>query len=623
MPLAKFDFIPGINKEGTAYTAEGGWYDGNLVRFRQGHPEKIGGWEKDSDNYYEGTGRAMHPWINLEGTKYLGLGTRYKLYIQGGTDFNDITPIRVTTSAGDVTFAKEEDGDATINVTDTAHGAVVNDFVTFSGAATLGGNITAAVLNQEYQIASITSANVYTIEAKDTDGDEVTANSSDTGNGGSSVVGAYQINVGLDVYVPASGWGAGIWDAGTWGSVSALTTTNQLRLWSLDNFGEDLVACPRAGGVYYWDNTNGVTTRAVAFSSLSNVNLPPTVALQIVVSDVDRHIIAFGADPLNAAGTARTGSIDPLFLCWCDQENHLEWEPKNTNTAGSLRVSSGSEIVSVVRARQETLIWTDTAMYSLQFVGPPYTFGLNLINQGVSNMGANSAINTPKGIFWMDPGGFYTYTGSVQPLPCSVHSYVFDDLNQIQAGQIFAFSNKRFDEVGWFYCSGSSDSIDRYVTYNYENGSWSIGQLARTAWVDEGIVDYPRAAGLDTYNYIYRQEQGDDADGSAMSNVYVESGDFDIGDGQQLQFINRIIPDVTFTGSGGTDQTINMVLKTRNWPASSLTTDSTNAVTSSTDKVNVRARARQGVLRIESGTGTGLGWRIGATRMEIRPNGRR
>ena len=223
----------------------------------------------------------------------------------------------------------------------------------------------------------------------------------------------------------------------------------------------------------------------------------------------------------------------------------------------------------------------------------------------------------------MDPGGFYTYTGSVQPLPCSVHSYVFDDLNQIQAGQVFAFSNKRFDEVGWFYCSGSSDSIDRYVTYNYENGSWSIGQLARTAWVDEGIVDYPRAAGLDTYNYIYRQEQGDDADGSAMSNVYVESGDFDIGDGQQLQFINRIIPDVTFTGSGGTDQTINMVLKTRNWPASSLTTDSTSAVTSSTDKVNVRARARQGVLRIESGTGTGLGWRIGATRMEIRPNGRR
>jgi hypothetical protein len=237
-------------------------------------------------------------------------------------------------------------------------------------------------------------------------------------------------------------------------------------------------------------------------------------------------------------------------------------------------------------------------------------------------MGPNAAINTPKGIFWMDPGGFYNYTGSIQPVQSSVHSYVLDDLNQTQSGQIFGFSNTRFDEVGWFYCSANSTSIDRYVTYNYENGSWSIGQLSRTAWVDEGIESYPRAAGLDTYNYIYRHEQGNDADGSVMSDVYIESGDFDIGDGEQLQFINRIIPDLTFTGSAGS-QSVNMVLKTRNYPSASLTTSSTNTVSNSTEKVNVRARARQGVLRIEADSNLGVGWRLGATRMELRPNGRR
>jgi hypothetical protein len=622
MPLAKFDFIPGINKEGTAYTAEGGWYDGNLVRFRQGHAEKIGGWVKDTDNYYEGTGRLLHPWINLAGTKYLGIGTRYKLYIQEGATFYDVTPIRTTTSAGDVTFAATN-GSSTLTVTDTAHGAVNGDFVTFSGAASLGGNVTATVLNQEYQISLVTSANAYEITAKDTDGTTVTATSSDSGNGGSSVVGAYQINSGLDVYVPSTGWGANAWGDGAWGSTATLSDTNQLRLWSLDNFGEDLIACPRGGGIYYWDNTNELSTRAVSFSSLTNVNLPPTKALQILVSDVDRHILVFGADPLNAAGTARTGSSDPLFICWCDQENHLQWEPKNTNTAGSLRVSSGSEIVSAIRTKQETVVWTDVAMYSLQFIGPPYTFGLNLINENNSIMGPNACVNTPKGMFWMDESGFYAYAGSVMPVPCSVHSYVYDDLNATQSHQIFAFSNKRFDEVGWFYCSSGTTSIDRYVTFNYENNSWSIGQLARTAWVDEGIVDYPRASGLDTYNYIYQQEQGTDADGSVMTNVYVESGDFDIGDGEQLQFINRIIPDLTFTGTA-TTPTINMVLKTRNWPASSLTTNSTSAVTNSTEKVNIRARARQGVLRVESDSSTtGVGWRLGATRLEIRPNGRR
>ena len=627
MPLQKFLFNPGINREGTAYTAEGGWFDGNLVRFRKGFPEKIGGWLKEVATTYEGTGRILHGWVNLAGTKLLVLGTRYKLYIQQGTSFNDITPIRATTAAGAVTFAAT-DGSSTITATNTSHGAAEGDFVTFSAAASLGGLITATVLNQEYQIATVPTANTYTFTAKDTSGDEVTANSSDSGNGGSNTVGAYQINCGLDVYVSSSGWGAGTWGSGGWGEAATLSDAKQLRLWSIDNFGEDLVACPRSGGLYYWDNTDGVDTRAVAFSSLTNANLAPTKGFQVIVSDVDRHVLVLGSDPIS--GTSRTGSIDPLLISWCDQENILEWQPRSTNTAGSLRASAGSEIIGGLRARQETLIWTDTALYSLQFIGAPFTFGLNLVNEGVSLVGPNAAINTPSGIYWMDRKGFYNYTGSVAPLPSSVHSYVFDDFNEGQAYQFFAFLNKQFDEVGWFYCSSSSDTIDRYVTYNYVESTWAIGQLARTAWLDEGIESYPRATGKsNSSNYLYKQETGNDDDGSPMDSVYVESGDFDLGEGEEFQFIRRMIPDVKFTGDGGSDQTLNVVLKTRNYPADSLTTDSTTAFTASTTKVDMRARARQAVLRFESdddaaaGVRLGVGFRIGGTRLDLQANGRR
>ena len=627
MPLQKFLFNPGINKEGTAYTAEGGWFDGNLVRFRKGLPEKIGGWAKNSLNAYKGTGRKLHAWVNLQGTKFLGLGTRVKLYIQEGDVFNDVTPLRVTTSAGDVTFSATN-GSSTITATDSAHGAVVGDFVTFSGAASLGGLVTAAVLNQEYEIATVPSVNTFTFTAKDTSGDTVTANASDSGNGGSSVVGAYQINVGLDVYVAGSGWGSGTWGSGTFGSVSALSANNQLRLWSIDNFGEDMLACVRAGGIYYWDNSDGVSTRAKALEDLTSVNLPPTLGLQVIVSDIDRHAIVLGADPIS--GTSRTGSVDPLLVAWSDQENILEWEPKSTNTAGSLRLSSGSQILGGLRARQEILIWTDTSLYSLQFIGPPLTFGLNLVNEGVGLIGPNAAINAPPGVFWMDRKGFYVYNGSVQNIPCSVHSYVFDDINEEQNFQFFAFLNRQFNEVGWFYNSSDSDLPDRYVTFNYTDSVWSIGQLARTAWIDEGIENNPRAAGSASSSYyIYDQETGNDADGSPMTNVYIESGDFDIGEGEEFQFIRRMIPDVKFTGTGGSGQQINTVLKTRNYPGDSLATDSTNAFTATTTKIDMRARARQAAVRFESdddaatGVQLGVGFRVGGTRLDIRPNGRR
>ena len=627
MALQKFIFQPGINKEGTDYTAEGGWFDGNLVRFRKGFPEKIGGWVKYLTNSYNGTGRKMLGWVALDGTRLLGLGTRSKLYIQAGSDFDDITPVRATTTNG-IVFAATN-GSSIITATDDAHGASKGDFVTISGAASLGGLITAAVLNQEYQIATVPSVDTYTFTAKDTSGTTVAANSSDSGNGGSGVDGAYQISPGLDVYVDGTGWSASAWGDGTFGSTSAIGSSNQLRLWSLDSFGEDLLACPRGGSVYYWDYTN-FSTRAVALADLAGANLAPTLGLQILVSDVDRHVIVLGADPIDAPGTGRTGVIDPLLVAFSDQENAAEWQPLSTNTAGSLRCSAGSQIIGGLRARQETLIWTDVALYSLQFIGAPLTFGLTLINEGVSLIGPNAAVNTPTGIFWMDKKGFYAYQGAVQPIPCSVHSYVFEDFNEGQAFQVFGFLNKQFNEVGWFYCSGSSITIDRYVTYNYVDQTWAIGQLARTAWLDEGIANFPRAAGYDgDSNYIYSHETGFDDDGSPMDNVFIESADFDLGEGEDFQFIRRCIPDVKFTGNGGTDQAINFVLKARNFPGESLTTDQTTSFTGTTTKIDTRARGRQAAVRFESdddastGVRTGVGFRIGGTRLDLQPNGRR
>ena len=622
MPLQKLTFRPGINREGTAYDNEGGWFDCNLVRFRKGRPEKFGGWEKLTSNTYLGTTRALHPWISLEGTKFLGLGTTWKYYIESGGTFNDITPIRSTTAAGDVTFSATN-GDATITVADTAHGAVKNDFVTFSGAATLGGNITAAVLNQEYQIATIVNANSYTIEAKDTSGATVTANSSDTGNGGSSVVGTYQLNVGLDVYVPGTGWGLNGWGSGAFGSTSALSDTNQLRLWTHDNFGEDLIIAQRNAGIYKWTEEDGLSARAVELSGISGANLVPTKSLQVITSEKDRHLIVLGCDPIS--GSARTGTIDPMLIAFSDQENALDFEPLSTNTAGSLRLSSGSSIIGGVKARQEILVWTDTALYSMQFIGPPFTFGINLINEGTGLVGPKAAVTTPSGVYWMSYNNFYVYNGSVQTLPCSVHNYVFNDINLTQSFKVNAFTIKDKSEVGWFYCSSSSDEIDRYVIYNYVEQVWFYGELSRTAWLDSGIVNYPRAV---SSGYLYQQEKGFDADGSPMTNVFIESSDMDIGDGEQFSFIKRIIPDYKFIQDDN-NCNVNIVLKTRNFPGDSLTTNSTSAISASTQQAYVRSRSRQIALRFESDDDAtdngnlGIGWRLGATRIDIKPDGRR
>ena len=621
MALQKTIFRPGIYREGTDYDNEGGWFDCNLVRFRKGRPEKFGGWSKLTTNTFLGTARALHPWVSLGGTKFLGLGTTWKYYINEGSSFSDITPIRKT-STNSITFSATN-GSSTITATDSSHGAVINDFVTISGAVSLGGVVTAAVLNQEYQITSVPSANTYTFEAKDTSGDTVTANSSDSGNGGSGVDGAYQLNVGLDVYVSGSGWGANAWGVGTFGESTALSNTNQLRIWTHDNFGENLIINQRNAGIYKWVENDGTSTRAVQLSGISGANQVPTVGLQVITSEKDRHLIVLGADVIS--GSARTGTIDPMFIAFSDQENELEFEPKTTNTAGSLRLSSGSSIIGAVKSRQEILIWTDTALYSMQFIGPPFTFGVNLINEGIGLVGPKAAVTAPQGIYWMSYNNFYVYNGSVQNVPCTVQNYVFSDINLGQSFKINAFTIADKNEVGWFYCSESSTEVDRYVIYNYIENVWFYGSLSRTAWLDAGIENFPRAV---SDGYLYEQETGFNDDGSPMTNVFIESSDFDLADGEQFTFIKRIIPDFKFLQNDNAGN-INIVVKTRNFPGESLNTNSTNAISSSTTQAYVRGRARQMVLRFESdddASGNGnlsIGWRLGATRIDTRPDGKR
>ena len=632
MPLAKIEFKPGVNKEETEYSAEGGWVDANLVRFRKNRVEKIGGWIKASSDAFLGTCRALHQWISLGGTRFLGLGTTLKYYIEQGNVFNDITPIRKT-STNSITFSATN-GSSTITATDSSHGAVIGDFVTLSGAVSLGGLITAAVLNQEYQIVTVPSANTYTFTAKSTSGVTVTANASDSGNGGSGVDGLYQINVGLDDYVQSTGWGVNPWGDGTWGSATDLSATNQLRLWSHDNFGEDLVINVRNGGIYFWDTSAKTlgTDRAVVLSGIGGANKVPTVGLQVITSETDRHLIVLGADPLS--GGSRTGAIDPMFVAFSDQENALEFEPKTTNSAGSLRLSSGSKIVGGIKSRQEVLIWTDTSLYSMNFIGPPLTFAVNLINEGAGLIGPKAFVNSSKGVFFMSKQGFYFYNGAIQKLPCTVQEHVFNDLDLNQSYKCHLALNSEFSEVWFFYPSIEDDTqeISRYVIYNYEENLWSIGSMVRHAWLDGGVENKPQATGISSsIYYLYDHETGYNDDTSPMDGVYVQSADIDLGDGDSLAFIKRIIPDVKFINTAGEDPNgaINLVLKNRDFNGESLSTDSTSQVTATTTQNYVRARGRQFVIRFESDDDNieadrkDFKFRIGSTRLDIQPSGRR
>lgn len=617
MPLAKLQFRPGINRESTSYANEGGWFDCDKVRFHQGFPEKFGGWEKYSSSTYLGTARGLHNWVAVDGSNYMGVGTHLKYYIEEGGGYNDITPIRSTTSAGDVTFSAT-DGSTTITVSDTSHGADENDFVTFSGAVSLGGVITADVLNQEYQIVSIVDADTYTVTSA------VAADASDTGNGGASVVGEYQINVGLNTQVGGTGWGAGTWGRGTWGSAATVGTDAELRLWSHDNFGEDLLINPVDSAIYYWDKTSTLSARAVEIGTLGGASDTPVISKQILVSDTDRHVIAFGCNPQGSSVQ------DPLLIRFSDQESLTDWTATATNTAGDLRLGSGSTFVQAVETKREILVWTDKSLHSMKYTGPPFTFGLQQLASNITIMGPKAAVASEDFVFWMGIDNFYVYDGRTGNLPCTVRDYVFEDFNLQQSQKVTAGVNSQWGEVIWFYPSSTSDENDRYVVFNYLEKVWYYGNLARTAWRDRGLRDFPIAAGaVGTDNYLYNHEFGVDDDGSPME-VYIESSQIDIGDGDKFLLINRLIPDLTFNGSPAATPVANFTLETREYPGAAYTTitgapvsrSATSPVEQFTNQVDMRLRGRSFAIKVDSDT-IGTRWRLGAPRVDLREDGRR
>lgn len=618
MALTKLVFRPGINRETTAYANEGGWWDGNLVRFRAGKPETIGGWTRYTKTQMLGTARSLLTWTALDGTIYTGMGTNLKYYIVRGSGLSDITPIRETTVAGAVTFAATN-GSAVITVTDTSNGVYLNDFVTFSGAVSLGGNITAGILNAEHQVTRVVDANTYEITVS------VAANASDSGNGGASVIGAYQINTGLDTSVFGTGWGTGVWSRGTWGSGSSTTVPGaQLRIWSQDNYGEDLVICVQDGGIYYWDTSGGLAARAVALEDLAGAQAAPTVSKFVVVSERDRHVIAFGCDP-----EATPGVQDPLTIRFSDQENPAEWRTLPTTTAGELRIGTGSEIVGAIQTKQQIIVFTDVSVHAMQYIGDPYTFGVQEVSSSISLISPNAMVAVGDVVYWMGKNEFYAYDGAVVQIPCDVKEYVFSGMNIQQQLKVYAGHSSSFSEVWWFYPSSSSQENDSYVVYNYEQRIWYYGTMPRTAWQDRNVLSFPIAISPD--GYVYYHENGLD-DGSVNPPAplvpYIESSVIDMGDGDQFMFATRIIPDLTFRNSTNVAPTATMTLKARNFPGGAYFASDVDPVTKTaslpveqfTNELYVRLRGRSMSLRVESNQ-TGTAWRLGDPRLDLRTDG--
>lgn len=616
MALTKVQFKPGIDKEGTEYSADSGWFDGDRVRFRKGRAETIGGWTKYVGGAIKGVARSLFDWGSADGNKYLGIGTNLKVYVENGGAIFDITPIRQTTSAGDVTFTATN-GSSTLVVSDTSHGAVEGDFVTLSGAASLGGNVIAAVLNQEYQIDLIVNANSYNITAKDTDGNTVTANGSDTGNGGSSTVGTYQINTGTNFYVDSTGWGVGGWGIPAFGESVDLTVSNQLRLYSQDAFGDDLIFNPRGGGVFFWDESGGTSARAVSLSSLGGASNTPVAALQVMVSDIDRHVICFGANPIGSV------ALDPLFIRWSDQENAVNWTPTATNSAGGQVLSTGTTIVGAIKTRQEILIFTDVGIQAMRFVGAPFIYSFSPVAENVSMISPKAGVAAADAVFFMDREGFYVYRGAVQRLPCSVLDYVFSNLQFDQRFKIFATTNPDDSEVTWYYPVGdASADITNYVTFNYLEDNWSIGTLDRGAFIHAPTKEFPIAASnsLTSDNYLYIHEFGHTADGEPI-NAFIASGGIGLGDGESFLSLRRVIPDFTFRGR---ESAVDLSLEVRgkDFPLDSESVLDTASINSSTGQYHLRARTREMIVKIST-NGSEYGWTLGDLRFDIRTDGRR
>jgi hypothetical protein len=617
MPLKKIALKSGVNRENTRYASEGGWYECDKIRFRQGTPEKIGGWQRISTTTFLGVCKSLWSWVTLGSLQLIGVGTNLKFYVERGGSYNDITPLRATVSLTDP--FETTVGSSIVEVTDAAGGYIDGDFVTFSGATAVGG-IAANTLNQEYQI-SYTSGNSYTID--------VGTNATSSVTGGGSVSAAYQINIGPAFTIPLTGWGSSFWGSGTWGF--GAESTESLRLWSQSNFGEDLIFGPRGGAIYYWDATNGTSSRGVLLSSLGGASGVPTVQNYILISDISRFVFCFGANPIGS------GTQDPMVVRWSDQEDATNWTPAATNQAGSLRFSRGTEIVTAAQSRQEVLVWTNSSLYSMQYVGAPEVWTAQLVGENISIASQNSVAYSNGVAYWMGRDKFYKYDGRTQPLICNLRKFIFDDLNPAQYDQVFAGTNESYHEVWWFYCSSNSTAVDKYVIYNYIENVWYYGTMARTAWLDSGLREYPLAA---TYsNNLVNHEIGvDDAETATPQAIhaFVASAEFDLDDGHQFMFIWRMLPDIRFDGSTAENPSAVMTLlplansgSGYNSPlseggsnAGTVIRTATLPIEQYTGQVNVRVRGRQLAIKVES-TDLGVTWQLGVPRADMRSDGRR
>lgn len=713
MPLQKLQLKPGVNRENTNYAGEGGYYDGDKIRFRSGYPEKLGGWTQMSAAQYLGVCRAMWNWVATSGENYLGVGTNLKYYVEAGGVYNDITPIRLTVSpmlgpqppasgnpfatayntldgninatqtiltlvdasgfpanggyiligAEQISYTSRAGNDllgltrgingttadahlsgvgvgcATITVTDNANDAYDNDFVTFSGATGPVGGIPAASINKEQQIYYTVNGNIYTFNATDTAGNYVFSTSAASG-GGAVAVAAYQFNTGLDVFVAGTGWGAGTWSRGTWGSGTPLTIGMQLLLWTNDNYGEDLVIAQRGGPIAYWDASVGVGDRAVELGALSTTNgfqgqFVPHTTNEIISSAIQRFVIALGANPYDPDDADTP--FDPMLVRWSDQENPFEWVPEVTNQSGEFRLSHGSYIMCGIPTRQENLIWTDSALYTMKYLGPPYVWGFDILADNISIISPNATVTANNVTYWMGVDKFYSYNGRVDTLPCALRQFVFASLNRDQAYQVFAGHNEGYNEVWWFYCSGDSTVIDKYVIYNYLDNVWYYGNMGRTAWLDSGTRPHPMAASY-TNRILYHEVGTDDLETSTPTPIhaYIQTSDFDIGDGHNFGFMWRMLPDVNFNGSTVDKPTVTMQVKPRVNAGARYGTSDNPAVESQDNysttrqytiqefdgQVYTRLRGRQMAFKIES-TDLGVAWQLGAVRLDLRPDGRR
>jgi hypothetical protein len=735
MSLQKLQFRPGLNREGTDYSNEGGWYDADKVRFRSGFPEKIGGWSRMANAQFLGLARSLWNWVTLAGANYLGVGTNIKYYVEQGGTYNDITPVVYTSSPALNNCFVVTSGSNVVTVIDGQYSPGLGDYVTFSGANTVTGtNVTSTILNAEYEVASIVNSAAYRITVS------VTANATANG-GGNTVVAAYQQPTGLNTFTLGTGWGTGPWPvtgittsltnpfatltgsnvvtvtqvahglsngnavifanatatggisapllntlfyptvananaytitvqanatsnvAGGGGNVIAYTQTGtrgwgtgftsgiaqQLRLWTNDNYGQDLFIAPRGGSVYFWLPTGsvypsniagGFGTRAQFLSVQSTAagydgTRVPTATFQVLASAIQRFVICMGANPYDP--TTASTTFDPMLVRWSDQENPYEWVPAVTNQSGEFRLSNGSFIMGSRATRQEILVWTDSAIYSMQYLGPPYVWGFQILMDNISIMSPNSMITINNVTYWMGVDKFYMYSGRVETLPCSLWQYIFEDVNRDQAFQVFCGGNESYNEVWWFYCSNGSNAVNKYVIYNYLERTWAYGTMARTAWLDSGIRQYPMAADYNS-RMLFHESAVDDVSGTAPVpiNAYIQSSDFDIGDGHNFGFVWRILPDINFNGSNVNNPYVTMKVKPRQNSGTPYGTADNPAVISGDDfatapvyniqeftgQVYTRLRGRQLAFRIESTT-LGVAWQLGSPRIDIRNDGRR